>query len=426
MLGSIRLVRIKNFRLRAPCLGLALAVAVVALIPVSALALDSASVLPVGVRSPAIRTGTVGGIGEKYTSGGFLQTLSDYHSIVFDARTLKQVHPDAQRLVSVLNQFGHQNLGDALNLGVLRIETSPEVRYYAPILAYGLTPKWTVAVGLPVISYRNSFSLSQYGSNVAAIQAQIGANVDRELNQAFAQLNTSLVTSAENVLAEKGFKPLRRRDQTIYGDVQLAGIYQFLNTPKWAAAAKTLVNLPTGPADDPDDLADLNIFGETAVEEILIINYQLTSSLQLATRMSYRFTVPDRVVLRVPESEGDTLPSAETKERLSRDRGDSAFFGNSFRYKLLDRVSAGAGYEVMTRGKDRYSGTRGANYALLARGTDGGSMRFRTGAEYSSTDAYSAGRALLPMILSYEFSDTVAGRNVERQTIHELWLTLFF
>lgn len=391
-----------------------------------ALALDSASVLPVGVRSPAIRMGTVGGIGQKFTSGGNLQSLSDYHSIAFDAQTLQQVLPEAQRLVSVLNQFGHQNLGDALNLGVLRIETRPEVRYVAPIFAYGLTPKWTLAVGLPIVTYRNTFQMSQYGSNVAAIQAQIGGNVDAELNQAFAQMNASLVTSAETTLAEKGYKTLRSRDEMIFGDMQIVGIYQFLRERKWTGALKSIANLPTGPADDPDDLADLNIFGETALEEIIILNYQVTSRLQLASRMAYRWLIPDKVVRRVPENANDTLPGIERKSRVSRDRGDSASVGGSLRYKLFDRVTGGAGYEFTSRGADRYSGRMPGAYDVLARGTDGESLRFRAGADYSTTEAYVAGTAFLPMMFSYEFSDTVAGRNVERQTIHEFWLTLFF
>ncbi|MCM2282175.1 MAG: transporter [Bdellovibrionaceae bacterium] len=394
--------------------------------PASVFALDSAQILPVGIRSPSVRFGTVGGIGQKFTSGGQLQTLSDYHSIVFDASTLQQVRPEAQRLVSVLNQFGHQNLGDALNLGVLRIETRPEVRYMAPIFAYGLTERWTIAVGLPIIHYRNTFSMSNYGSNVAAIQAQVGHNVDAELNEAFEQLSASLVTSAEHTLADKGYKPLRSRNQTIHGDLQLAAIYKALETPKWALAVKSLVNLPTGPADDPDDLADLNIFGETALEEILILNYRLTSRWELASRLAYRWLVPDRVQLRVPEDANDTLPGAHRKERLSRDRGDVASLGSSFRYRLLPRFGVGAGYELSSRERDRYGGSRGGHYALLSRHTGGEAVRFRAGADYSTTDAYFAGSALLPMILSFEFSDTIAGRNVERQTIHELWLTLFF
>jgi hypothetical protein len=50
----------------------------------------------------------------------------------------------------------------------------------------------------------------------------------------------------------------------------------------------------------------------------------------------------------------------------------------------------------------------------------------RLGLTYDSTTAYQRKEAWLPAMISYEYSDTIRGLNIERQTIHEIWLTLFF
>ncbi len=388
-------------------------------------AMDSADVLPVGINSPALRTGTVSGVDQKFTSDGQLVTLGDYHSVVFDSQALQQAEPRVQQLVNVLNQFGHQNLGDALNLGVLRIDVKPDVRYFAPLHAYGVTKRLTIAVGLPIVTYDNRISLRQEGSNLDQVQAEVGAAFP-ELNDAFTQMRISLVESVNSELARKGYKPLADRNETIYGDVQVAALYQFFKSPNLAMTSKTLVGLPTGPADDPDDLADLGAFGETSLEEILLVNWRPWSRLQITTKAGYRWLIPDRAMKRVPDGRNDPLPGLERKERLQRDKGDAITVGLSGNLKLLSRVKAAIGVEHLQRGRDRYEGARGWDYSSLSRNTDGESTRVRTGIEYDSTDAYFGGTASVPLLASYEFSDTVAGRNVERQNIHELWLTFFF
>lgn len=390
-----------------------------------ALALDVAQVLPAGVRSPAVRTGFISGIGQRYASDGSLVTLSDLNSIQFDSDEIARIEPRVRELVSVLNQFGQQGLGDALHLGVLRIDVQPEVRYDAPLFAYGVTPTWTVAFGVPIVNYRNRIRLSQTNSNVGAIRAQLGG-LAPELDQAFDDLERGLVTGANNELAAKGYKPLVDRNETIVGDVQLASLYRFFATPTVSALARTVVNLPTGPADDPDDLADLNVFGQSAIDQIVIATWQMHRYFRLAGRAGYRFNVPDRIVRRVPLSATDALPSADTKESVRRKIGDTASIGATGMFTLTKTFGIGYGYEALSKQADSFEGERGANYGLLARDTAATSLRMRAGFAYDTTRAFFDGESLLPVIFSYEFSDVVRGTNVERQTIHELWLTLFF
>lgn len=187
----------KNFRVFA-CVGCIL-------LGARARAMDSTQVLPESVNSPSIRMGVVSGIGMKFMSSGDLMSLNDVNSIEFDAKALSRFEPRVNELVGVLNRLGPQKLGDQLSLGVLRVDTNPEVRYAAPVYARGLTANWTVGFGLPILTYRNKLSLRQTGSNVGAIQKTVGTAVP-QLNSAFNELNLDLPTKAQEELAAKGYR----------------------------------------------------------------------------------------------------------------------------------------------------------------------------------------------------------------------------
>ncbi len=391
----------------------------------SVFAMDSAEVLPRGIYSPAIRVGFVSGIGEKYSSEGVLQSLGDTHAIAFDSKKLVTTEPQLKQLVSVLNQFGQQNLGDKLNLGYLKFKIEPEINYYAPILGRGITERWTLAIGAPVIHYTNQVGLESTGSNVDAIHSQVGNQIP-ELNQAFDQLKVSLTAKAQEKLTSLGYKQLGRSDQTYLGDTQIASLYQFYKSDSLKLLSKTLFGLPTGPAMDPNDLASLDISGQTSIEQQIVANYRVFSPLVLAARVYYHYNFADKVDRRVPLDSNDTLPPPDQTEKVNRKLGDAVGASLSTTYTLLSRLSVSAGIEGETRAADKYSGDRGYDYDMLSESTNTTYERAKFGLGYSTVESYFRSESLLPFIASLEYSDVIAGVNMPRVQTSELWLTLFF
>jgi hypothetical protein len=403
-----------------------LAVGLILAAGLQARALDSSDVLPAHINSPSVRIGYISGIGQRYTGNGSLMSLTDANSITFDAKKLVSIEPRVQQLIAVLNQFGQQQMGSALTLGTLHINIEPDVNYYAPIHAYGITDKWTVAVGVPIIHYKNNIGLSQEGSNLEAIQAQAGG-ISPELDSAFDELHAGLVQSAQKELSGKGYKPLQNVDTTFIGDVQLVSLYQVFNNKRTALLTKTTFNLPTGPKDDPDDLTDLSDFGQTSISEGAVLTYMLTPKLRLSGLLTGTYGLPDKIDKRVPTSPDDSLPDISTKQNVNRQIGPSVSVGASTMYWFTQRWSAGAGFDIMTKAADKYWGSlRGSRYDLLQADTNQTSERIRLGVSYDTISAYLAKSAFMPAMISYTYSDTIAGVNIARQTIHELWLTMFF
>jgi hypothetical protein len=388
----------------------------------SGLALTSTTVLPAGINSPSFRFGTIQGVDQKYTEDGTLMKLGDYKSVSFDAAQLSKFNPDAKKLIDALNHFGAQNLGDSFNLGVLKVDTSPQVNYFAPVFARGINAQWTLGVGVPIVNYKNKITFTQQFSNIDYYRQQF-SGISPELDAA---LNTNLGEATNQTLIGKGYKPLGNRDETFVADIQLVSIYRFFEDPNQALTFQAQLALPTGPKYDTNDLAAVNIFGRTNVTNTLAYSRRLSSRWSAVPYVSYLLNIQDSVDMRVPENENDTLPDSSTQENVQRKIGNTSTVGGNLIYEYTDALSFGGGYEISDKDQDVYRGGRNQRYDLLAIDTAAKFQRLKAALSYSSVAAYFKKSAALPMILSYEVSDIIAGVNTERQLINELNVMLFF
>lgn len=388
----------------------------------SAHALLSTTTLPEGINSPSIRYGIVDGIDQRYTENGSLMTLGDYKSVVFDSQTLAKFNADAQRLIDALNRFGAHGLGNDFNLGVLRVHTKPQVKYFAPVYARGLTKNWTLGVGLPLVSYKNKISLDQQFSNIDYYREQF-SGLSPELDAA---LNTDLRQATHETLAAKGYRALSNRDESYMGDMQVVSMYRFAETRDSAWVYQAHANLPTGPSYDPDDLAAINIFGRTNVWNTLAYSRKVYPGVTIVPFVAYLVNIPDQITARVPLNADDTLPDANTKEQVNRSIGNTANAGGNIFYEFNDQWTVGAGYDYSMKDADTYSGSKNSRYDLLALNSQSDFHRAKAEVSYSTVNAYFKKTAMIPFIVSYQLSDTFLGLNVERQLTQEMNLMLFF
>ena len=390
-------------------------------------AMDSTDLLPQRVHSPQLRYGVVSAAQDRYDSKGRLLSLSDLHAIELDVAALKSIEPQISDLVTALNSLGSGQLGDKLSLGQLRFETAPTIKFQVVAFGLGISPKWTFGIGIPFIDYENKISIREQGSNIETYKREFGG-LSPALDQALGRLSVSLPEAAQSELQKKGYKPLESRRDRFAGDLQIQSLYEISRTADRALLYKAVLNLPTGPQDDPDDLADLDVFGETAVENHLLASQQLGGlggRWSLSGRAGYRYNLPDRPTKRVPVS-NETLPGPETKEQVQRQISGTAILGSSLARQLSKSWSVAVGYEYRTKDQDRYSGQRNANYNSLAAESDSTSQKSRFEVSYSSVKSYLDRQAVLPAQFSMEISDTFAGKNTPRQLLTELTLMMFY
>lgn len=386
-------------------------------------ALLTTSTLPAGIHSPSFRFGVIDNLSERYVQDGALMRLGDVKSVVFDTATLKKMNPEAKKLIEALNSFGDHGLGDQFNLGVLRVQTLPEVQYFAPIFARGMTSTWTLAVGLPVISYKNKISIHHEASNLDYYRRQF-SGLSSKLDEA---LNINLAKATNDLLLGKGYRPLGDRDESFVGDLQIVSLVKLLESSQSALIYQLGVGLPTGPRHNPDDLAAMNIFGRSTVQNLVAYSYRGKSRWTLMPFANYLMHLPDQVVLRVPQDEDDVLPEASSKQKVHRSLGGVLTLGSNAFYEFNDHWILGAAYEYSQKGSDSFRGpAAAARYDLLSKQTGLHAQRVKAELTYSSVKSFFKKAALLPMMLSLEVSDVIAGRNVERQRVQELNVMLFF
>jgi hypothetical protein len=391
----------------------------------NSLGLDSIANLPKGISSPAFKQGYIFGADQKYDSMGDLYNIADLNSIELNVANLKAIEPDIKKLETAMNKFGQNGLGSTLHLGVLKVTAEPTVHFSAPMFGHGISDRWMVGVGIPVVRYTNRLSFIHSGSNIDELKRQF-YGVSDSIDEAFDRLDQDLIPVAQQTLREKGYKSLETRNQTFIGDVQIASFYLLHKDSTFGLRWQTLVNLPTGPQDDPDDLADLNIFGRTSWENYLVSNLHIWKDLVLAVKGGFKWAIPDRVKARVPLNSNDTLPGSDRLSIVDRDIGDSLLLGSSLTYTIHSGFGAGFGLTGNFKQTDSYAGTLMGDYGVLSRDTDSYSISSIYELSYDTVSLYFSKKALIPMILSMNFSDTIRGKNVQRLTQTEMTATLFF
>ncbi|MGZ3710811.1 MAG: hypothetical protein ACXVBE_03605, partial [Bdellovibrionota bacterium] len=386
---------------------------------------DSTETLPNAIHSPAFKYGVITGVDSKYSADGSVQNLSDIYTVHFDSQQLTKLDPRVTQLVNALNAFSKQDIGQQVDLGTLRIETEPTVRYLVPVYAQGITDKFTLAGALPIIHYQNKLRLAQSPSNVKTICDQLSSKVG-DVKAACDQLDFRVTDAVQNRLKAEGYKTIQDRDETLLGDAQVVGLYRFYEDDTRSALFKGTLNLPTGKKNDPDDLTDLGSFGLTSFEPQVIVNWLPFRKLRLAAKAAYKMVFADSLDVRVPTSSDDVLPGPETKEKLRRNIGDTITVGTAATYNIYDSLSIAGGYEYSRKGADSFSGDRGLRYDLLSQDTKGAAHRLRAGISYDTIGLYKRTKAFPPLVFSFEVSNTFAGVNNDRQLVNELTLTMFF
>lgn len=390
-----------------------------------AAAIESTDVLPEGINSLSLKWGYIQGLNQLYDGSGSLHYLGDVNSVEFDVATLVNINPQVQNLVNILNQFGHFQIGSNVHLGQLSVDAEPEINYFAPVFLRGVTPAWTVGVALPIVNYKNRFGIRHEGSNIELLKEELGG-ISPELDQAFADLDVSMRQEFAAQLAEKGYAPLSSRDETFIGDFTLLSVWVFDKNPDNATALRTFLTLPTGPEDDPHDLADLERFHQTSIENKLIHQMTLNHRVFAVGALGMIYVLPDEVERRVPIDNYDRLPGADRVARVRREVGSSysAAIGGGLHF--TDYLTGSAGYEYGRKQLDRYYGDLPGDYTLLGEESNRESHTLKAGVDYSAVNRYFQKKALFPWAISYEVATTLAGRNTENQTRHEIWYKMFF
>jgi hypothetical protein len=387
-----------------------------------------AAVLPKGRFQAVVRVGNASDIENKYNSSGTLMSPSRMN-VRLDNSFLRKNSAGMNKALDQINALDPaRKLGDQADLGELNVKGSADVNYMAPQLAYGMTSRWTVGVGVPIINFKSDVHLEQSGVNtLPAILSNVGNVSQKENAELIAAAKKGPAAAANFLLQKQGIKAVDERDENFLGDVILGSVVKIYDSRYWSFFLLNNLELPTGPADDPDDLVDLNIFGRTNLSNTFYANLDVNYWLQFGFGVGYTWGIPDHIVKRVPKSENDFAPPLSSKEKLGRDPGDTITLNLATQMKATDVLEFGVGYELGYKTADKYdTGSQNLRYDLLEKDTYEEFHVAKFKISYTTVSSYLNGKSKIPMSVTYAVSDIFAGKNIERQLSNELLLKLYF
>lgn len=327
-------------------------------------------------------------------------------------------------------------LAESVDLG--KIDVTPEIKVKADAfgLAWGLSDRLMVAVGVPVMKASVTLSGGYYNSGAIANAAkQLRAITDPNVKDkatAFAQVLEQLPEIKgeylEGVIVNNfGYKPVGNWYGSGIGDVQLFAQYKTYEGEKYKNALKFGVELPTGRTDDPDNLLDIP-FGSGYYKTYLEAqnDYQIVDeylALNVMGRYQYDWSADRTYRLRPSLS----FPLTSDKENIHYKPGNVWLFGTELSTKLWKSVGFSTALSRKIKSRDSIHGARSNyDYALLEHGTDTRTDTLEATLSYSTVDLFLRKRFPVPLKIGATVSRVIAGRNTEQVNQTSLNFEMYF
>lgn len=312
------------------------------------------------------------------------------------------------------------------NIGQTTGVASVGIGAHVPVVAYGVTPKFTLAAAIPVVNV-------ELHTDVGAVS---GAALDRLAKDLVAEgegdqrdvLEGRFMNAIENKLNDYGYKPLQDERYSALGDIRVVGKWNFFEERKFAMALQPEVTLPTGRTQDVNKLVDVPTGdGQFDVGLALNVDYFLSSRFTLSSNVGYLAQLPDHSEARVPEK-ADSKLTPDIDSDISRDLGDRVSAGTALKYESRKGYLAHVGYAVQYKNEDKYEGSKYSRerYQWMEVNTRQSMQSLNLGAGFSTVSMFKRKEFAAPLNIALNQTMVVDGKNVNRDAISSLELNLFF
>lgn len=320
---------------------------------------------------------------------------------------------------------------------LIRYRASAEV--IAPSVFYGVTDWLSAGVVLPVfVSARVDLRELQVGTGAIGYNPDFSGDMERQ----------SPVLSAGDPRALSGAEGVRRVLTDVFeyerldnwrgrglGDLQVLGRLRPLATRHLRAAIQPGVQLPTGTADDPDNLVDFGLgSGQVDAGALAMIDLLPAPWLRLDMRAGYTWQLPNHQRARVYEEASiplapvDPLPdqygNLGREREVVRDLGDVWQVGATLR---LGRglIYGGGSWDYWEKTADAFSSDAGPHLAMSL----GTAFSVTTYGGHLGVDlvpSFLAGKSPLPVSFDVAVSRSVSDQITSNLTTVLTRVTLYF
>ncbi|MBI3016439.1 MAG: transporter [Deltaproteobacteria bacterium] len=368
---------------------------------------ENTATLPAGRFRARVKPIYAFGFSTQFGNDGIEKSLVSHYAKTIDFATAQKLDASGQ-LADLMTAAGLKS--STLGSFAPSLEVSTLVMGSA--LEYGLTPNLTLGVIVPVVSARTNFELAFNKS------AQVLGHPSPTVR------NLDMVKAAQDSAAKAGYAPLENWNALGLGDIELGLKYRFWNSQNWSLATKSGVRLPTGRVDDPNVLTDIGFGdGQTDLGSTLLVDYIGIPHTLLNTWVKYTVQLPDRQLLRVPNT-GELFTTKS--ENIRRNLGDRVDAAVTAEYSFLTAFNINATYAFFSKQKDRFQSDLGFNAPGLEANTAQQKHSADVGIGFSTLPWFRQGSFKLPMDAGLNLEVPLAGKNVAKATAVNLEYKLYF
>ncbi len=355
----------------------------------------------------------------------------------FGESVIRAISPDTSSAYDQLKAVS-PDAAAAINLGNVNVNPDINVDAHVIGLAWGLTDWLMIAGGVPIMKAK--VNVEGGYTDLGAVRASIDrlrATTDPAVQAKAFAMADALEQSIQPLLRgeilqgvvvnEFEYKPVGDWEGSGIGDTTLFAEARAINWDFYKSAVKLGVDLPTGRADDPDNLVDVPFgqgYTDTFIEslndfvvhpEYFIFsvsgryqeNWSANRTFRLAPSIDFPLTSEKETIHYNPGNVWSTTLEASTR---------------FFRALELD-----VQYTTKHKAKDSIRGTRtDYDYGILEHKTATLTNTAKATLSYSTVDAFLRGKFPVPFKVGTTLSRVVSGINTERVNMVSLDFQMYF
>lgn len=407
-----------------------------------AIALETAKVLPKGVRRfwfVGIESNTVT---ERFNSTGEVAQLS-VSNRTLNMNDFMKSEPKLKTLVHNLNQI-QAGLGDSIEANTnLFHDLGIQRRILIPTLNWGLSEKLTLGVRTEVQRTRiNSDFSASSSSNASQVKAILGKQeamakgVWDGLSSLEAEaLNTEFLT--KRVFTEKGYKAPTDEEYSEFGDMELGLKYSLYANQGTFAALLGRVVIPTGTTGELDNPfytgsgngawgAGLEAYYETS-----FFDEWFTIGAAAKHRHYFKDTRARAVPLEGDDSLPSLLPEAGQVQDVTRSSGEELRTELSLQVNLPGkRFKVWGSHQLWLKGEDSYEGPtvieRALDYGALGKDSNYELQMWEFGTRFSTIQMYYDKQIKVPFEVDLSYNTAFKGKNIRKADYGRVDFKLYF
>ena len=387
---------------------------------------ENTLVLPAGVRNFNLRT-LYTEADNKTDEDGNIKSLADrlwkplrFRNVISSEPLMKQ-----KQLQALLIQ---QGWSEDDSIGDFYAELDAQINVWAPIFAFGITDRITLAAAVPFYSASTDIQVG-FRTNSGADRF-IGALTDPDMSNTNAAVESATkladaIQRLNNKLVDNKYSTFDRWNDSGIGDISLLAKALLANGDVFKFALTGGVTVPTGQVESPDVFTDLP-FGDGQYDLFsqFTFDQQLSSSFLINQYVRYTYQAPGRRSFRLQTAaESIEVEKADLDFKL----GDQIEAGLSLQYEQpMTGIQVLAGALRYQKYGDRFEAGEFAVESELQRETDQLANYWQLGLGYSTLAAFRRKEFALPLLAMVQYRKQVSSRNMPRTHFTQVDLNIFF